>query len=300
MPDRYALRDQDPLIDGEGLTWWLYLDARSATPHIGPFPLEPATMRGWWRVPTWAEFDPATSLVELVKPGSSVITGYRLTISTPDYSDNLGIDDYRDRVDPDDDEYDPKVAALYEPERQDVGPVREPVEGPWLILDGAPPPDDGMGDWIGELPYELRHRPEYLHLFPGHFSGFRDAMKRALEDIAGVSVYGASSATSLSVSVRLTVPKLEPPDRWDARPNLKGRTARDRKKILEQHNSGLQQVTRQLEIPCADHVRGGTRAEAKRAWDETIAEVVEYVRDIVAQKCPACGGRGFIEPNQED
>lgn len=296
--DHYALRDLDDRVDGEGLTWWLYFDVGGNIPHVGPFPLEKASERGWWRVPSGAEFDPATTVVEIVRPGGSEIVGYRRTLETTDpaYPETLPIDEYHERIE---EELDSRVAALYVPDRRERATVREPVEATWLVLDGAPPPADGF-EWIADLPHSLRQQPQYRHLFPGRFAGFRDALKAALEEVPGVSVYGASSSRVLSVSIRLSVPKLEPPERWAAKPNLEGRSARERKKALEAHNSSIQQITRQLEIPCSDYVEGTNRAVARSVWDLTIAEVVEYVRDVVAQKCPTCGGRGFVEPHHEE
>lgn len=303
--DRYALRDIDPFLDGEGTTWWLYFETSSGTPHVGGEALEQAVERGWWRVPAWVEFDPATSLVELVgQPGTRVVE-YRRTRVVEGYPDTLTPEDYHQRTigyDEDeglDAEADPLVRHLYEAVAEPTEPTRKRITEPWFILDGAPPPADGF-QWEADLPYVLRHQPQYRHLFPGRFAGFRAALQAALEEVPGVVVYGASGSRVLSVNVRLSVPKLAPPEKWAKRPHLDGLAARDRKKALEAHNSSIQQIVRQLEIPASDYVQGRNRAEARALWDETIADVVEYVRDVVAQKCPTCGGRGFVDQNHEE
>jgi hypothetical protein len=49
--------------------------------------------------------------------------------------------------------------------------------------------------WHSNLPYELRERNEYLHLFPGYLTGFRDVVAKRLSQLPHVSSYNQSDFT---------------------------------------------------------------------------------------------------------
>lgn len=287
---RYALRDYDDRVDGRGLNWWVFLKGiGSRTASVGGVPLEPAAVSGWYHAPH--DFDPDSSVVEVERPSRWKTVGYHLAISGASldgYERDLDTEEYEELC-----EDDARASALYEPTREEEPAEIEEVRGPWLVIDGSPPPQTER-QWRASLPWELRYQPEYLHLFPGHLDGFRAAAKEALEAVDGVSAY-ISSGGPISVYVKLALPRLDPLEKWEAGPNLRGSSARARRRLLERHNSGIQQVTRSLEIPCADNIYGATLVEGLVAWDESLAEIVAYVRAIVAQRCPTCEGRGFVE-----
>lgn len=297
MPDRYALRDVDDRVDGHGTTWWLYIEIGGGVPMIGDTKLEQAAERGWWRVPQCIDFDPAATIVEVEKPGVTEVLRYERNLETSEerYPETLTVEEFRARTDEDSSEHDPHVWHLYSAVREQRPPTREPIEGPLRILDGAPPADDGRV-WQTELPWALRRRDEYRHLFPGALLGFRDAVVEALDALPNVTAY-KSSPGPIRVSVKVDLPKPDPLPKWAARPRLDGQDARERRRTLERHASTRQTITRTLEIPVPAAITAPNRAAAAAIWDERMAEVVEYVRALHADPCPACGGLGWVEPH---
>lgn len=305
--ERYALRDLDDRVDGEGLTWWLYLpDLGIGVPHIGDHPLEKAEVRGWWRVPAYAVFDPllwdpSSRTVEVVRsPGKTLVAWKLNDLRVTGYPDRLSPEEYVERTDDEEPTWDRLVAVVYEPVYEDLPPTREPVEGPWLVLDGAPPPQDGH-EWHAQLPSALRHAPEYLHLFPGHLDGFRKAVSDALDELPGVNAY-ASGPGPVTVYVKATLPKPVPLERWAKPPDHRGHNSRERRQARERSAATTETVTRALSIPVADRVQAQNRAAAIDLWERTLADVVDYVTRLLADPCPTCQGHGWVEPanHQED
>lgn len=303
MPNRYALLDLPTAPDVGEARWWLYLGAlaRSGVPYLNARPMDEGAAGGWWSAPVGGLAEqPDTWRVEIERPGGKRVIHYNRTpdIVSDKYPERLLPDAYASLTNDEADVYDPRVSALYQPEFEDSPAVREPVEGPWLRLDGKPPGDmeDGL-TWTATLPYELRERKEYLHLFPGHLSGVRDAMKDVLEQIPGVRVHTASG--KFDVSLKVALPKLPPLPKW-AKPRdysaMTG-TARERREhVAREAASTVYLITRQLRLPVPDRVDGENRADAIRLWLQMRDEVVGYVESIIASPCAACGGHGYIEP----
>lgn len=298
--ERYALRDQDDRVDGEGLTWWIYLPSLGiGVPHVGQFPLEQAQQRGWWRVPWAAEFFPGNepkTAVEVVRSPGRTLSHWRLNDErVSGYPPRLTPDEYLGRTDDESPTWDRLTAVIYDPVYEDLPPTREPIEGPWLILDGRPPPQDGH-DWHAQLPQALRHAPEYHHLFPGHLAGFLKAVGDALGELPGVSAF-TSSPGPVTVYVKATLPKPKALERWAKPPDYRGQNASERRRTKERHQATTETVTRALAIPLNDRVYGQNRAEAVELWERTLADVVGYVKHLIAEPCPHCEGRGWVEPN---
>jgi hypothetical protein len=289
MPDQYALRH-----DGRV---WIYLGAVGSdrTPYMDGEPMQAGAVRGWWWAAAPSHDGPPFPTVEVERPSRQVTVGYHRTlpVDDPRYPETLTVEEYRARTDDDEGGYDAKVDALYEAVREAEPSVRERVPGPWLWLDGEPPPDDGL-DWKATLPFELRARREYLHLFPGHLDGFRDAVKEALEAIPGARVYTASG--TFDVSLTVTLPKHAPLPQWARPPDLSHLTARERRQRLARESEVVERITRQLRIPVPSRVEGADRADATVRWHERKAEIVAYVEAVVAAPCPNCGGHGYLEP----
>ena len=85
----------------------------------------------------------------------------------------------------------------YEPVRGEPSVERVTVDlSDRIELEGAPPTRPPAGSsWTAKLPWELRTHSEYLHLFPGYLSGFRDAVAKRLGQIPWVSAYAQSDFT---------------------------------------------------------------------------------------------------------
>lgn len=296
MSERYALLDlPDGPDDGEA-RWWLYLQTSGGTPYLNDREMTPGAVAGWWSSPVGGLAEqPDTWTVEVEKPGGTVTTHYVRTLETSDdaYPEQLTVEQYVSRRDEDDVAYDPRVQALYTAIREDQPPVREPVEGPWLRLDGEPPPDDGL-TWMANLPYTLRERREYGHLFPGKLLGFIDALREALNAIGdGVDAY--TSAGKIDVYIKVWLPK-RPPVQDEAKPILSGLSRTEKRRRAAQLSSTEERITRHLAFHAIDHVGGLNRAEAKQHWDDLLNARVGYVQALVSSPCPTCGGHGFIEP----
>lgn len=287
------LRDQDDRVDGEGLVHWLFVNEPPAvaTPHFGPFPLEPAARRGWWRIPV--PFDPDADDIDLVSKPGRRMTGYRRTREVEGYPETMTVVQYQATVDDDEGEGDPIARVIYEPEYEATPPIRTPLGRDWVVLDGAPPPDDGL-TWESTLPAALRYHDEFGHLFPGALVGFREALASALDEIDGVKAYARSGVPHVTVYLRVELPRLEPVE-WLKPPNYAGMTGAEKRRARERLSRAREEVTRSLEVPAPSSIPGQNRAEARAAWDERIHGVLDIVRSIVGSPCPTCKGRGFVE-----
>jgi hypothetical protein len=292
---RYALRDGEHMIDGPSPTWYLYLDARGGRPHVGDWPLEETEKRNWWRVPSHVLFDPEHPDVEIETSGGRRVVGYRRNVDANDRNlpETLSVGEYDERTDDDGDAYDRRVAPLYDAEYEDNPVERAPVEGDWLVLQGAPPPADGR-EWVGTLPTELSYSPEYRHLFPGRLEGFRKALVAVLSELPGVDAYDHRKPT-VSVYVKVDLPRLTVVE-FEKRPSLAGLTKGEKTRLRASLERPVSTIAKHLEIPAPHYIPGSNRAAACVAWDAQMGHYVAHVRAILASPCPTCQGHGFLLP----
>lgn len=241
------------------------------TPYADGQRMQEAHEAGWY----WTDHEADT--IEIEKPGRRETVGYTLREGIPSsdvYPDELTPADYQERFDPDDNL--DRAAALYEPVTQAQPPYREPVEGPWLRLDGEPPPKDGR-TWVAPLPYALAYPGPYRHLFPGHLEGFWKALSGRVEETPGVMVYTSSGQFTVFIKTSWEPPKTRT-------------TKRGRRKVEEPATH-----TRRLELRPPTVIKGPDRATAARIWDEQIEEWAYKIREAAAQKpCSHCDARGFL------
>lgn len=233
-------------------------------------PMEPTVVRGWWMT------DHEAASIEKENPPRRMTIEWNLlgnVTSTSEYPQTLTREEYADRT-----EDDQRVAALYEPTYEEIPSSREPIEGPFVLLEGAPPPDDGR-QWVAKLPYELSHHPEYRHLFPGHLEDFGQAVLDALNEIPMVSAYKGGS-------VYLEVRHERPYDYFDR----SGR-GRPKKRTVETTTKELKGIRWPFVI------EGQNREDAVAAWDDQLAKIVAEVRDAAAVRiCGECQGTGIVGP----
>lgn len=286
--ERIALRDAQE----EG--WWLFLQTLGSkhVPHLGAEPLVEGHERGWWLAPN--AFDPVTSVIDVWSPPGREIVGYSRTHVVEGYPEALSEDEYRRRAEDDD-----LVGSIYEAVYEPTPPTRTPVEGPWLVLDGEPPPPDDGRKWTADLPWALRTAPQYRHLFPGRLEGFREHVAQALAALGDVTAYPASGKSTVTVYVKISLPRLEPVA-WQRPPSFEGLSARERRRARERYDSPRETTSRSLEMPVPSGVEGANLAEARRRWDEMTEQFVSFVRSLIASPCPTCQGRGFVEWHREE
>jgi hypothetical protein len=158
--------------------WTLYVDDQEAQ-------IASDAVRSRWYVT-----DHRPEQMELRHAPLSRAVAYRLPEGTQieGLARELSADEFKEQF-PRDEDYDYIDARgkLYEAVTESYVPDPKPVETPVLVLEGRPPDRDDTREWVAKLPYELRHRPEYLHLFPGYLVGFEKALVAALEQVPGVS-----------------------------------------------------------------------------------------------------------------
>jgi hypothetical protein len=217
--------------------------------------------RGWWRFPETPDDPPGR--IEIKRKPSTRVAGYRVGgeyrhLIGEKYPETVDEDWMRGYRDEDGDVWEPTVRAIYEAVRETVEHDPVTLPGPFVRLDGPPPPRDGR-TWTAPLPMFLTTRTEYLHLFPGYLSGFRDAVKRHLEALDDLSINFYTHGASPSIYVKVP------------------------------GGSGIVYSNDRYFVP--DRIEGANREEASRAWDAKLAEVEADVR-AKAEVCPHCGGTG--------
>ena len=277
MTDRYVLHH-----DG---TWYYHLDGPNGylRADLEAFadgqPMTPIRrgdrLTGWWAT------DRQAQLIQVVTPAPLRVTGYRLTRPEAEsvlYPATLTPEQWEQRRHAGGED-DSTLWGLYERVTETGGTLTEEVSGPWLRLDGQPPPDDGH-TWTARLPYVLSQYPEYLHLFPGHIGGFRDAMKALVKTLPRVDgAYEEHGRLHVTVKVPFDPPQEEP---WRPRGARKDRT----RPVL---------CTRYLTLDIPQRISGPNRAAAVAEWGRRRGEIVNTVAAAGVAACPHCSGAGWVE-----
>lgn len=282
--DRYALHH-----DG---TWFYYLPevARvtwvTGSPEVAADgePMTACEKAGWYSAAREA------AVITVTRPAHPVTIGHRL--ADPDtasvrYPLTLTVAEYEQRREIEDDE---RIFALYDRVTEPGDPSVEEISGPWLRLDGAPPPADGR-TWHAALPAELTEHPEYLHLFPGYLGGFRARVTKTVERMPRVrySFDGASHGRGAVIEVTVEVPFDKPLTRYEPARNQDGSRSRSRK-----GRTVTETATRSLVFPAPDRVAAVNRAAAAAKWDEWEAEIVQAVTEASVAACSHCRGTGHV------
>lgn len=263
----------NPMIlhDAGARRWYVYLNHVYDSMQVlaDGIPMERSPERGWF----FALHEP--KVVTTLAPPRKRLSGGKLI--DPELASArfpLEVDaDWFELLD-EDDPHSTALAALYERQYETVEPEPVTVPGPFVRLDGAPKPDDGLA-WLAHLPYALRERLEYLHLFPGRLVGFREAMTKALAEIPGVSAHWVrgQAYVDVTVSIPLDVPS-------GLLYTYEHKPVGSRKKVTEaiRHYSWRERMN----VP--DEIRGLDRAEATREWNAQIAAAVERFTEATNAK----------------
>ncbi|NEA22641.1 hypothetical protein [Actinomadura bangladeshensis] len=288
MNDRFVLHD-----DG---VWMYHLGADIPTVYGGGLPVPEADGQpmiglqapGWWAT----DHEAATITVRRSVPPAT--TGYRLrddsaastkfpAALTPDEWENHDAD--RDLL-----------WDLYTTVTEPQPDVVIAIDGPWLRLDGTPPPDDDSRTWVPRLPDALRNRPEYHHLFPGHMPGFRDHIKRLAERHRHVEHVFTDYQGRRGLTVILKVPFDQPVTEYRPARNNNGSVSRSRK-----GRTVTVYARRELLLDVHDRtvIQGDARAEAAARWDEQTAHYTALLDEASVAACSHCKGHGYVPSGAE-
>lgn len=260
-----------PYVLHDGSDWFYYLGS-GETFYADGAPMRATAERDWWAA------DHKAKVIEREHPATKKLVAWKLienAVPTEEYPAALTAEEHRERYDFGDG--DSKIGVLYEGVYEDVPSRRERVEGSFMLLEGAPPPSDGL-TWEARLPFALRFASEYRHLFPGRLANFKAAVAKRLDEMPGVSAYDQSKF-SVYVKVRYEKPV---PGR-----NLRGKRVQ------------VREVTREVPISPPRVIEGNNRAEAKVEWDKLMTRYVEEVTYwSEAHLCSHCGGNGIVDPRK--
>ncbi|HET9893752.1 MAG TPA: hypothetical protein VFQ44_02350 [Streptosporangiaceae bacterium] len=273
-------------------TWFYYLgrqyDFKFSRPHA-----DGETMTQVWET-GWFSTDHEAEVISMVSQALGDVTGY--TLDDPDresvrYPRTLTPDEYSSRFDYDDDD-----RMLYSAVRRAGTVIGRVVEGPWLRLDGEPPPDDGHS-WVAELPYELQYRHEYRHLFPGYMPGFRDAMGQMIKSLPHVRYCFPAKRLEqqYGFEVTLEIPFDKPQSEYRPALNRDGSESRSRRGRMVPVK-----VTRRLEFTVPYVIKAANRAAAAAEWDRRETEIREAIAGASVAACSACMGHGYVITGSED
>jgi hypothetical protein len=177
---------------------------------------------------------------------------------------------------------------LYESVTVTEQPAPETVDlSSAVVVEGTPPPTDGL-KWVPDLPYALKHRDEYGHLFPGKLVGFRAALaERLKEEFGDATGFGRFDGVQYRrddgpVKVRLSIP-FDPPLYEPKRLKSGRKSTRDKVQRFQ---------SREWAFAPPNVIRGTTRADAAEEWHRQIEGFVAEVRDSRAKPCGHCKGTG--------
>jgi hypothetical protein len=281
MSERYVLHH-----DGT----WFYFLGETASGYMGAEvladgqPMTPCERRGWYSA------DHEASVIEIRKRRAPLVTGY-LVRDPATVSGKFPQSMTRDEAAGLDSDL---LSQLYSRVTEEQAPETVLAEGPWLRLEGEPAQGDSHAgrSWCSELPFELRHRPEFLHLFPGYFTGFREHMKQVAEKLPRVRYAFDRSVHHQQASdleVTLEIPFDKPATEYQPARNLDGTVSRSRKGRMVPV-----MATRKLEFAVPYRIDGRNRAEAVAEWDRREAELIGAVTSAGTAACSACGGHGYV------
>lgn len=277
-PRVYALADPES-------GFWVYARAYSDTVlHVNGKPAQPrefSVQSDWW----WTADEPKT--LELVGPPTREVVGYDLPdgVSTPEGSP-ITVERWRELHDEDGDPIHQWV-RLYCSVTEPREPKVTELPAPMMLVPGVPPAQADSRVWVAELPFELRERSEYRHLFPGHMPGFKTALKDYLGgpgwdrgQVPGVDCYDDRESRALSIrrttsyEPTLTTTRKQP----------------GRRKVQTVPRT----VERRLLLLAPDSVKGRNRADAAERWDALWAKALELVGASNVKACGRCEGRGWL------
>ena len=288
---RFVLHD-----DG---VWMYYLgdDIRPSYQHTPIVPDADGQPMTALQIPGWWATDHEATSITARWPVPAKTIGYRL--DDPDaasvkYPLDLSCAEWEQRSDDDDGEK-IRLWELYSRVTEPQPDESATIEGPWLRLDGTPPPPADGRKWAARLPDALRYRPEYQHLFPGYLTGFREHIKRLAEQHRYKQFVFLDYNGQRGISVILQVPFDQPVTEYRPARNQDGSVSRSRK-----GRTATVYARRELLLDVPERIAGVTRAEAAARWDELTAHYQALLDEASVAACSHCHGHGYVAQGAEE
>lgn len=284
---------------------WLYhlpgADAHDITAVLAEHataPGEPATRHPMTRIGQgkwWATDAEATRIILLKQP-TPLATGYILEdpeTASVRYPATLTVAEWQDRREDATSAERERLWDLYKSVTEPQDPFEEPVDGPFVVLDGTEPPAPGGPPWTVNLVDAITQRPEYAHLFPGYLSGLCAHVKNLIDRIPGVKYNfdGYKGVPGLHVTIQ--VPFEQPVTRWRA--DISHRTG----KTLKTGRTVPVLVDRCLILPVPNRIAADNYAAAIAEWDAQVAYWTTQVKEAAVAACNHCHGTGHVPSSAE-
>jgi hypothetical protein len=297
MPDfaRCTIRHPDgrwlyhlPTADAHGVTAVLAEHTILDGPGTELRPMAQIGKSRWWA--TNAE---ATRLV-LVKQPAPLVTGYAL--DDPDtasvrYPATLTVQEWQARR-TSQSEID-RLWDLYHSVTEPQAPIEEPIDGPFVILDGGEPPAADARQWHINLVDSITQRPEYAHLFPGYLTGLRAHVRQLIDRMPRVKHCFDGYQGAPGLHVVISVPFEQPITRWQ--PDISRATG----KTLKSGRTVPVTVDRRLTLPVPDQVAAGNYDAALTEWDRQVTYWTSQVTEASVAACNHCHGTGHVPAGAE-
>ncbi|MFE9099796.1 hypothetical protein [Actinomadura geliboluensis] len=288
MNERFVLHDNG--------VWMYYLGGDIPTvfggaqivPDADGQPMTALQQHGWWAT------DHEAAVITIRRPVPPKTIGYRLddpAAASVKYPLDLSVEEWQHRAADDEDRLWDLYHTVSEPQPDEI----VTVDGPWLPLDGTPPPPDDDRHWVANLPHALRTRDEYRHLFPGYMPGFRDHIKRLAERHRYRQHVFTSHQGRQGLTVILQVPFDQPVTEY--------RPARNRDGSVSKSRNGSTVTVyarRELLLDPPDRVPGENRADAAARWDELTAVYQDLLDSASVAACSHCRGHGYVPHGAEE
>jgi hypothetical protein len=255
---------------------------------------------GGYGAACWYTTSHAVSTIEFRPDDRTITVDYK--IKDPEsvsarFPLTLTVEEWSDRTDCGDDEHAPEILLYQRITKTEPGETT-PVDATIIDLDGEPAPRDGH-TWTAKLPYELEHHVELLHLFPGHLTGFREALCTEVKRRLGVSdrVWGEPAGCTTTGDQRRTYVNA-----WRDVPYSPRQTefrhdhSRSTGRALKSGRTVEKTARLSIAIEVGDIINGANRAEAVAKWNETITRLAdEILAKLEPAVCWHCKGTGVVK-----
>jgi len=261
-------------------------------------PAPSARNGGWYHAPGQPQNLTAT------QPGPATKTGYRLNdddAASIKFPAHLTPAEWIER-DFDDD----TATALYSAVWEDGEPVSVvfPVADMIVVGDGEPVPDDGL-QWVPNIRDELRHHPAVWHLFPGHLTGFRQAVLEAIKAPPAMAVRpehsGLRGPHACIDRDHPAVIEVSTYAAYEPRQTRFERAIGRNGAKLKRGRDVVEATRLAIRVPVADRIEGVTRAAAVTAWNTELARILDAVTEALSPApCWHCKGTGVVSQTKAE
>jgi len=244
-------------------------------------PMTQLNRKGWW-----ATDHDAKKIVAVYKTPSKRLH-YKLddmSALSVKFPVILSVDEYDGRSVRED-----AVCNLYSGVYEDQADMEYLYGGPYRLMEGREPPGPGEPRWVAQLPHELKERPEYRHLFPGHIPGLRDHLYETIKTMPDVQ-FCFNEHHHLEVTLRVS---FDPPQYgWKAYTGVRGQALKSGRNVQKFD-------TRRLVLPVPAIVNAPNYEAALITWNEAVKYWTGIVESAKVKACGHCGGTGHVVDGSE-